>query len=439
MGLVAHSYLGTMRGLAVVRARGLTRPIGVLAVVLASASLLSATRQTSGLPLRSMLREAYELVKKRYYDPGFHGLDWDARYREFEAKIRGMTSVNAGLGAIAEFLDGLKDSHTYFLPPSRPFDHDYGYRLRIVGEKTFVSRVVERSDAAAKLKPGDEVISINGFVPARDTLITVQYILNALAPLESVELVVRSPARAVRKVLVNATITEKPKRLAEWEPWAIYRTKDEREPHRLVSIGDVLVWKMPAFEDEERQIDGLWGRARKHRALILDLRGNGGGFQTTLTRMLANAIDRDFKAFDTIERKGRSPVDVKSRRTDGFSGPVVVLVDSESASAAELFARVMQLEKRADVLGDRTAGFVMAGRFHEGESRHLLYGFVVTEGDVAMTDGQSLERVGVVPDETVLPTAEDLASGRDPTLAAAARRLGVDLDPEAAGRLYEKK
>lgn len=428
-----------MRGLMFMRARGWGRPIGVLAIVLASVALLAAARQTSGVPLRSMLREAYDLVKKRYYDPNVHGLDWDARYREFEAKVRGVTSVNAGLGAIAEFLDGLKDSHTYFLPPSRPFDHDYGYRLRIVGEKTYIASLVEGTDAAVKLKPGDEVVSINGFVPARDTLITVEYILNALAPLETVELVVRNPARTVRKVLVNAKIKEKPKRLTEWEPWAIYRTRDEREPHRLITIGDVLVWKMPAFEDEDRDIDGIWNRARKHKALILDLRGNGGGFQTTLTRMLANAIDRDFKAFDTIERKGRSPVDVKSRRSDAFSGPIVVLVDSESASAAELFARVMQIEKRADVLGDRSAGFVMAGRFHEGESRHLLYGFVITEGDVAMTDGKSLEKVGVVPDETVLPTAEDLAAGRDPALAAAAKRLGLDLDPAAAGKLYERK
>ena len=63
----------------------------------------------------------------------------------------------------------------------------------------------------------------------------------------------------------------------------------------------------------------------------------------------------------------------------------------------------------------------------------------ITIGDVRMSDGASLEKVGVVPDETVLPTAADLAAGRDPVLARAIALAGGSITPETASRLFSDR
>jgi C-terminal processing protease CtpA/Prc len=118
---------------------------------------------------------------------------------------------------------------------------------------------------------------------------------------------------------------------------------------------------------------------------------------------------------------------------------LIVLVDAGCASGSELLARVVQLEHRGTVIGDKTAAKVMEAQFYretQGSDAKIYYGFSVTEANLIMSDGQNLEKTGVTPDELLLPTAADLAAGRDPVLAHAAELGGVQLDPEAAGKLF---
>src|SRR5581483_8621223 len=153
---------------------------------------------------------------------------------------------------------------------------------------------------------------------------------------------------------------------------------------------------------------------RKHQTLILDLRGNPGGYVKTLERMVAGVMDHDVTIAKRVGRKSDlKPQLAKTRGSSAFAGKLIVLIDSRSASAAELFARVVQLEKRGTVLGDRSSGSVMEARhysFHQGTNTEIFYGASITEADLIMADGKSLEHNGVVPDEVVLPTAADLAA-----------------------------
>jgi C-terminal processing protease CtpA/Prc len=196
-----------------------------------------------------------------------------------------------------------------------------------------------------------------------------------------------------------------------------------KKSHRFQEIGDLLIWRMPEFDLEPDEVDGFMNKARTHKALILDLRGNPGGYEETLLRMIGNLFDHTLKVGDLQRRKESKPMTAKTRGEDGFKGQLIVLVDAGSTSSSEVLARVVQLQKRGTVIGDRTGGAVM---------RSLLY----QHEDVKMSDGKSLEKTGVTPDEIKLPTGANLAALEDPVLAYAAKLAGASVDAEKAGALF---
>ena len=77
---------------------------------------------------------------------------------------------------------------------------------------------------------------------------------------------------------------------------------------------------------------------------------------------------------------------------------------------------------------------------HEmGLEKIIMYAAQVTDADIIMSDGNSLEHAGVTPNLILLPTAEDLRNERDPVLAGAASLLGVKLDSAEAGKFFPFK
>jgi carboxyl-terminal processing protease len=178
------------------------------------------------------------------------------------------------------------------------------------------------------------------------------------------------------------------------------------------------------------------------KSLILDLRGNGGGYELTLVQLLGHFFDRKVKVGDIKRRTEVKPLHSNKLGGTPYQGKLIVLLDSESASASELFARTIQIEKRGIVLGDRSSGSVMRSKRHVheiGAFGVVFFGASITDADVIMTDGSSLEHIGVVPDELLLPTGEDLAATRDPVLARALELAGVKMSPEKAGTLFPRE
>ncbi|HEX6190468.1 MAG TPA: S41 family peptidase [Pyrinomonadaceae bacterium] len=210
---------------------------------------------------------------------------------------------------------------------------------------------------------------------------------------------------------------------------------------------ELIIVKMREFDLNDKQVDEMMKMIARHKGVILDLRGNGGGSEKVLKKLVGGFFDRDLKIAEVKSRKKSESVMAKTRGSNAFGGRLVVLVDSRSASASEIFARLVQLEKRGNVMGDKTAGAVMRGGHFQyglgyrgvlwdGLLPQAFYGVSITISDVVMSDGKSLERVGVTPEEVILPTGADLAAQRDPVLAQAASMLGKTLDAAKAGKLF---
>ncbi len=144
---------------------------------------------------------------------------------------------------------------------------------------------------------------------------------------------------------------------------------------------------------EELRKDGVDG-------LVLDLRGNGGGFLPEAQSLTGLFIDRGpivQVKFSTGEKEVLDDPDAGL----AYAGPLAVLVDRFSASASEIFAGAIQDYRRGVVLGQRTFGkgtvqnLVPLSRY---TSRPVNGQLTVTIGKFYRVTGESTQHRGVEPD-----------------------------------------
>jgi C-terminal processing protease CtpA/Prc len=173
----------------------------------------------------------------------------------------------------------------------------------------------------------------------------------------------------------------------------------------------------------------LQGEVAAHQdapAMVVDLRHNPGGLVASAQRAVGLFFSQRVSMGWVVQRNGRRTIE-RSRPTTSsrYLGPLAVLVGPDSRSSAEVFAYVMQYQRRAVVVGEPTAGQVLGARPFRLPDGGQLY---ISVSGFHRFDGEPIEGRGVKPDVRVRATnliaaecAADVSD--DPAVATALTAL----------------
>ncbi|MBK6599209.1 MAG: carboxy terminal-processing peptidase [Proteobacteria bacterium] len=165
------------------------------------------------------------------------------------------------------------------------------------------------------------------------------------------------------------------------------------------------------FRSTTRDVRRLLDEAKADKVdgVVLDLRGNGGGYRTEATALTGLFVEKG----PVVQLKvttGELEVQDDPDPTIAYAGPLAVLVDRFSASASEIFAGAIQDYRRGVVLGQRTFGkgtvqnLVPLDRWSAKPTSGQL---TVTIGKFYRVTGESTQHRGVEPD-VPLPSPIDI-------------------------------
>jgi carboxyl-terminal processing protease len=180
----------------------------------------------------------------------------------------------------------------------------------------------------------------------------------------------------------------------------------------------VGIMTISRFDDQTGQLARQAAESFKSqnvKSVILDLRGNGGGYLTAAQDVVG--LWENNKTVVSEKTNGKTVDELKSGTNPVLEGiPTVVLVNASSASASEITAGALQDYGTAKLVGEKTFG--------KGSVQKLLSlpdgaELKVTIARWYTPKGKNINKEGITPDKAVTLTVDDINAGRDPQLDAA--------------------
>lgn len=422
----------------------------------------------SGL-YRETFEAAWRIIHETYYDPTFNGLNWEAVRTELLPKAAQAPNEEALRTIIEQMLERLGGSHMAVIPremartleSKRPTnasessgplqdstasprieigEGETGIDLRIIDHRPIVTRVDPSGPAGkAGVKPGwilrsidDQLVStlLESLKSDRKSLpsqfLAWRLLMSELSgnPGSTVNLGLLNGAdRAVTLTIERRRHPGEPVKLGYFPTLHAHLESESVPiaPGSEIGLIRFNLWMVPIL----RALDVRMDQLRQAEGIILDLRGNLGGLGAMVMGVSGHFLnervslgtlkmrDNELKFFANPRR-----VNTKNERVEPYSGPLAILIDNLTLSAAEIFAGGMQSLGRARIFGEASGGQALPAIWDRLPNGDILYHAF---GDFVTATGTRLEGRGVQPDERVSVTREELLLGRDAPLQAALR------------------
>jgi tricorn protease len=379
-----------------------TRAGGAVTQIPFDASMFKDLREER----KETFNEFWRLIKVGFYDPTMHGVDWNAMRKRYEPMLPSIATPEEFANLLSEMIGELNGSHSEVGPAPGPvfpqtaelglsFDETYaGPGLKVTG---YMPNGPD-DDLGPKIKAGEYVMQINGTDVSWNEMM-YRTLLDQAG--KTVHLLVNSKpdVKGARTVDIKA-ITR-----AQWSDLDYERkVKKARAEVEKLSNGKlayihIRAMDQPSLKKMERE---LWGKALEKDGLVLDIRENGGGnTHDEILSQLSRA------AYAITKPRDGAP---STQPYQHWGKPIVLLIDQNSASDAEVFPDGFRQLKLGKIVGMHTPGYVIGtydGKLQDGTSfRVPMWGWYTLSG-------KDLENRGVRPDVEVDPTPEDIAQHRD--------------------------
>ena len=316
-------------------------------------------------------------------------------------------------GAIRGALETLNDRHTNFIEPQPRQREKEVLEGHFGGIGAYVSQL---DDGRIVLDPMPDLPAEKAGVQKGDTVLQVDdtEITPSMTVDDVVNLVRGEVGTFVRLLLgregapepiaVQIERQEIPTPSVEW------RMLEEAE-----GVGYIRIMVFGGRTDAELE-DALQElKEQGMTALILDLRGNGGGFLDAAVDVASEFLSDGVVLYQIEKDKDEKPFKVR-RGGEYLEGPLVLLVDGGTASASEIVAGALQDRGRAVLVGEKTFGkgsIQSVFDLSDGSSVHI------TSARWLTPNRHLIDQEGLTPDVEVTISDEDRSQGRDPQLERA--------------------